>query len=99
MNVPAVHFSLYLSQGSTDPLTFRTLAQKLSVRSLPAGKTVMDQNIGAFHNTHLQLLAQEQPGGHSGVCRRPHSYLRRMMCVMTKAKMKMVRKESDRMNM
>lgn len=27
LNIPAVHFSLYLSQGSTDPLTFRTLAR------------------------------------------------------------------------
>lgn len=61
---------------------------------------VAGQTEAAFRNTHPHLLARDSPEDtQAGVSTTPHSYLLRMMCVMTKAKIKMVRKESDRMNM
>lgn len=58
------------------------------------------QDAAAFHNTHPHVLARNSlEVTRAGTSRISHDYLLRMMCVMTKAKIKMVRKESDRMNM
>lgn len=47
------------------------------------------------HTTTSSTLA----GLSLSAVRNPFRWERKMMCVMTKAKMKMVRKESERMNM
>lgn len=76
---------------------------------LPAGKMLTSQNAAVFRDTHSKHTVST--AGRSELSRRraqahilffrffPSAYLRKMMCVMTKAKMKMVRKESERMNM
>lgn len=91
-----------MSQGSTDLLTLMTLAAGDLNSPLPSSRRNGHGPERSGVPKHPATPAGlEQPAGHTqaGVSRIPHGYLLRMMCVMTKAKIKMVRKESDRMNM
>lgn len=91
-----------MSQGSTDLLTLMTLAAGDLNTPLPSSRRDGADPERSSVPLHPPTPAGlEQPAGHTqaGVSRTHHGYLLRMMCVMTKAKIKMVRKESDRINM
>lgn len=80
---------------STHPLSHPHIISHL-------GEMVRSQNSAGLHNAHLQpagwLLQHNQDRMKRKRCVIGH-YLRRMTCVMTKAKIKIVRKERERMNM